>query len=643
MRKIDHKSFSPTGPAGTESLRKSWWLGDKKDRANAIANVVQQLIQYDSHRAKQYSTSVKLYGNIDMLGMSGFAYTKTSSSQNASRDKLTYNVVQSCIDTVTAKIGKNTPKAQFLTSGGDYRMQRRAKKLEKFIDGVFYENEAHRLGAKVFRDACIFGDGLIHVFEQAGRVKYERVLASELYVDWYESFWGQPRQLHRVKNVDKAVLADLFPDKAKLIMNANSATVDMTGAYRNIADQIVVIESWHLPSGPDAGDGLHCISITGVSGPDGGLLFEEPWTRDHFPFAKFPWCERPMTWWSQGLAEQIQPIQMEINKILWVIQRTIHLGGSFKVLLENGSKIVAEHLNNDIGALIHYVGTPPQYITPPLVQPELYQQVQNLVTRAYEMSGISMLSAASQKPQGLNSGKALREFNDIESDRFMTVGKAYENMFMDVTRLTVETAEEIYQQAKGEKRKGPFFAVKVPDKKYITRVDWSEVNLKEDDYFLKAYPVSSFSDTPSARLAEVQEFVQAGRFTPRDAWRLMDFPDLEQVETLQTAQEDYLHEIFEKIVEGDGTADSYTAPEPTDDLELAKTLVLQYIAQGKLNGLEEEKIQQLRDFNDQIEQLNQQAQAAMAPTPGAAPGGAPGVPQAQPMPAPQSNLLPQGG
>lgn len=629
MRKIDHKSFSSKGGTGAqeESDKKRWWLQPHDQIANAIAQVVQQLIQYDAHRAKQYSTSVKLYGNVDMLGTSGLSYTKAASSSNATRDKLTYNVIQSAIDTITAKIAKNKPKPMFLTSGGDYRMQRKAKKLDKFVEGVFYENQVHRLGVKAFRDGCILGDGFIHVFEQHGRVKYERVSATELYVDWFESFWGNPRQLHRVKNIDKAVLADLFPNKKKVILNANSATSEMSGMYRNVADQVTVVESWHLPSGPEATDGMHCISITGGTDPNGGLLFDEPWDKDHFPFAKFAWCDREFGWWGQGLSEQVQPIQVEINKILWVIQRSIHLGGTFKILLNNASKIVSEHLNNDIGAIIHYVGEKPEYITPPIVQPELYAQVQNLKQAAFEFAGISMLSAQAQKPAGLNSGKALREFNDIESDRFMTIGQNYEHFFLDLAKLTIETAQEIYQETKE-------YRVKVPEKKYISTVDWADVDLKEDDYIMKMFPVSSLAQEPSARLQQVQEYVQAGRYSPREAFRLMDFPDLETMDTLQDAQEDYLMKVFDQIID-EGI---YTAPEPTDDLELAKTLCLQEIAKGKLNDLEEDKLGMLRDFNDQIEQLKQ---AALAPPPGAAapmPGGA--TPQASPMAPPQSDLIP---
>lgn len=615
MRKIDYSTFN--SPQNENDYKdKRWWLEDKKDISQCVVKIVKQLSEYDTRRQTQYQISTRLYGNANLVGLNGLSYTKIASIQNANKDRISYNVVQSCIDTITAKIGKNKPKPMFLTSGGDYKIQRKAKKLDKFVDGVFYENEAHSLGSDLFRDACIFGDGLLHVFAHHGRVKYERVLPSEIYVDFVESFYGEPRQLHRVKNIDRLVLADLFPKFAKEIADVSSASADLTGAYQNVADQVAVVESWHLPSGPDAGDGVHTINI------ENACLFHEKWEKDFFPFAKLAWSKRVYGFWGQGLAEQIQNIQVEINKILWLIQRSMHLAGTFKVFLQNGSKVVQEKLNNDIGAIISYTGQEPKYVVPPIVPMELYQHLITLKNSAFEQCGISQLSASSQKPAGLNSGKALREYNDIESERFMTVGQAYEKFFMDIAKLTVSVAKEIYEE-EGK------LTVKIPGKRFIETIDWKEVNMKDDEFILKIFPVSSLPQDPAGRLQTIQEYAQAGFIDPRTARRLLEFPDLEQVENLQNAQEEWIHDIMAKIID-DG---EYTPPEPFDNLQEAREIALEYYTQGKMNALEEEKLEMLRTFIDQVGMLEQKAMPPAPPAMG-------GAPQANPMPAPQSELLP---
>jgi len=631
---VDYKSFSPTGPAteGPISADRRWWSLDNPDVPGAITGIINFLNEHQGARITQNLMSARLYGNLSVMGLNGLTYSKIASVQNALKDRISYNVCQSAVDTITSKIAKNKPRPLFLTSGGDYKIQRRAKKLSKFTDGIFYENNAYVMGPAAFRDGAIWGSGIIHVFTEHGRVKWERVIPTEIQVDEVEGFYGKPRQLHRVKNVDRQVLADLYPKKRAAIMRAQRASSDSLGGYENISDVVAVRESWHLASGPDAGDGKHVITIAE------DLLFQEEWKRDHFPFAIFHWSKRLFGFWGQGLIEQIQNIQVEINKILWLIQRSMHLAGTFKIAVENTSKIAKTYFNNDIGTIIPYTDKPPLYLVPPIVQPETYAHLETLKRQAFEQAGISQLSAAAKKPDGLDSGKALREFNDIESDRFMTVGQAYEQFFLDLARLSIEEGKAIFAENKK-------FSVTVPGRKFVETIDWKDIDLKEDQYIMKFYPVSSLPNDPAGRLQTVQEYAQAGFISQRTAQRLLDFPDLEQVESLATAQENYLHELFERIVDADSieeAQEAYTAPEPFDDLQLAQELALEYYAQGKSNGLEEGKLDLLRQFIDQINMLN--AKAAM-PDPGmvppqgpapAGPGGAPAVPTAPPV----SDLLP---
>lgn len=625
---VDYKSFGGNGGpvADTKVFNRYWWkCKSDTEIAQSIQSVVSTIMQFDGRRQTQYQISSRLYGNTDLMGVNGLTFSKVTSNQNALRERISYNIVQSAIDTVTAKIAKNKPKPLFLTSGGDYKMQRRAKKLTKFIDGVFYDNDMSRLGPSSFRRAAVNGDGFVHVYGKNGKVKYEEVFNREIYVDWLDGQHGNPRQMHRVKNVDRSVALDMFPGYKSAIMDAEEVGTDLTGAYQHISDQILIVESWHLPSGMDATDGLHVISVGDT------VLFKEKWDKPRFPFARMRWSPRLEGYFSQGLAEQIQNIQLEVNKLLWVIQRSMHLAGTFKIFVDNASKIVKEHLSNDIGAIISYTGQQPTYLVPPIVPPEVYSHLLTLKNAAYEQAGISQLSASSQKPAGLNSGKALREYNDIESERFMTIGHLYEDFHLDLADLSIMVARDLYEEDKK-------LSVKVPGKRFIESIQWKDVDMENDSYILKAFPVSSLPSDPEGRLQTVQEYMQAGLYSPRVAKRLLDFPDLEAVDDRQDAEEEYLEKILEKITEGDASADDYTPPGPDDNLDLAKELVLEYIAQGKRDNLEEEKLEMLRNFNDQIDVLKMKAMPPPMPgAPGMPPGG--GAPMAAPAAPPVSDMI----
>lgn len=613
---IDYTTMSGSGPqSDTAPAERQWWKQSGDEAARSISAVLKTIQQYQSRRMAQHLISARLYGNLSTMGLGGVGMAGVLSRTPSLRDRITYNIIQSVVDTITSKIAKNRPRPLFLTSGGDYIIQRKAKGMNQFMDGVFYENKAHQLATEIFRDACVFGDGFIHVYHSEGRVKYARVLSGELFVDELEGFYGSVRQMHRVRAVDRGQLIEAYPGHKQVIQEAKEASAYDAKGMPSVSDLVQVRESWHLPSGEDASDGKYAISV------DSHLLSEmTSWEHDFFPFARFTWSKRLLGYWGQSLSEQIQNIQLEVNKILFLIQRSYHLGASFKLLIERGSRIIKEHLTNDVGATIEYSGTAPQYVVPPLLSPEIYTHLQTLVQRAYEQSGISMLSAVSQKPAGLNSGKALREFNDIESDRFQTTGKDFEQLHLDLAKLSIATISDA--EIKGYK-------VRATTGRYVKEIKWRDVVLPEEAYVMQCFPVSSLPNDPAGRLQTIQEYAQAGYLTQRQARRLLDFPDLEQVESLQNAEEDYLNEVLEKIID-EGVM---TPPEPFDDLTLAREMALEWYARGRTQKLPEERLDLLRRYMQQIDDL--QAMAAQPP-----PGAELAAPQAAPMAPPTSDLIP---
>lgn len=618
---VDHTQFSKDGSqtsADSGSFDRRWWLCNKTEIADNVIRIAQFLIKSDSQRLADYNKYSRLYSNFRGLGLSA---QRLPNNLNNNQERITYNGIQSGIDTVVAKMAKNKPKPLFLTSGGDYKIQRRAKKLDKFCEGIFYENKSYELGPEILTDSGVVGDGIVHVFDLHDRVTWERVLAEELFVDQIEAINGNPRQMFRVKAIDRQVLIERYPEKSAVIKRAAPVDTKYLGQVQNVSDQIMIVEAWHLPSGPDATDGMHAICIEGELLNPQDLDYEH----DCFPFAKLPWSKRRMGYWSEGGAEQVQGTQLEMNKILWVIQRSMKLMGSFKIWMGFDSKIVTEHFNSEIGSIIKGA-MPPQYLLPPIVQPELYSHFMTLKGLLYERLGVSMLSAGSQKPEGLDSGKALREFNNIESDRFQVLGQKYETFMLDLAKLSIQCAKGIYERTENYK-------VQVPGKKFIEEIDWKDVDLEEDQFVMKVYPVSSLPQDPAGRLQTVQEYMQAGMLSLRQGRRLLDFPDLEQVEGLANASEDYIHQMLEKIVD-DG---EYTAPDQFDDLQTCQELVLEYICQGKQSGLDVDKMNMLMTFDAQVKALMGVGQSAMQPQgmPGAG-----GPPQAVPQAPPVSDMLP---
>jgi hypothetical protein len=319
---------------------------------------------------------------------------------------------------------------------------------------------------------------------------------------------------------------------------------------------------------------------------------------------------------------------MELNALLWTVSRSCRLAGSFKIFMPNGSNVPKGHVaNNEIGLVING-NQPPQYILPPIIQPEIYNRIENLEKKAYARVGLSNLSVASEKPAGVNSGTALRTFDAIEDGRFVSAAHAYEQLFLDLAELACETVKEICDSSKKKTYK-----VKAVQSKFVQDIDWKDIDFEKDCYSIRCFPTSSLPDEPTGRLQTIQEYIQAGFLTAREGRRLLDFPDLEQIERLANAQEDYFHRVFGAIVD-DG---EYTAPDPLlglgDGFALAREMAVEYYVNGLNDGLEDEKLDLLRTYLEQVEDLIQDQKTAQAPPP-------PGQPPAAPMPTPRSDLIP---
>jgi len=383
----------------------------------------------------------------------------------------------------------------------------------------------------------------------------------------------------------------------------------------------MVVEGWHLPSGPGAKDGRHTIACSS------GIILDEPWEQDKFPFVFLHYSQRMLGFWSQGLAEQVMGTQLEINSLLYTISKAIKLVGVPRVFQEDGSKVVSAHNNNDVGVIIKYRGTKPSYEVAPCVPQEMYAQLQRLITYGYQQTGVSAAQANGEKPAGLNSGEAQRVYDDIATDRFAALARKYDNVFVDLAYQVTELAMQI------AKEQGKYQTI-YPNKNGTKQIDLPEMSLLKDPFVIQCFNMSSLPRDPAGRMQKITEMVQSGMITVKEGRRLLDYPDLDQVEKLANASEERIFQILDEIVE----EGKYTPPDPFMDLQLANELTVQYYNLYSASKLEEERCEMLRNFFKQIQALKM---ASQPPTPMAPAPGQP-APQAAPEAVPTNPLIPNG-
>ena len=600
-----------------------WWLTkDKRELAGQLLSTANAIKDAQSYRYRTTALYARLYGNQSLFNFIGNNMNKMDAGTTGLPiDRPTFNLVQSCVDTVVSKISQSKPSPVFLTDNSDYKERRLAKQLNNFIQGEFYQTKAYDKVAMVLRDALITGMGVLKIFEsQDNKVSLERILCTEVLVDANDGLYGEPRQLYQLKLIDRQVLKDMCPGFSQVITEAETAFPDNSSdSSRTVSDQVLVVEGWHLKSGKDASDGRHTIACTS------GVILDEKWSKDAFPFVFLPYSPRLLGFWAQGLAEQLMGTQIEINSLLYTISRAIKIVGVPRIFVEEGSKVASSSFNNDIGTIVKYRGTKPQFEVAPCVPQELYAQLQRLIDYGYQQSGVSALQASSQKPAGLNSGEAIRSYDDISTDRLASLSKRYDNFFVDLTYQIVDLAKDIAI------RDGEYQTV-YPNKDGTKEIDLPKIKMIQDPFVVQVFNQSSLPKDPAGRLQKIVEMTQAGMLSIKEGRRLLDYPDLDQVEKLANASEERIYKILDQIVE-DGI---FTPPDPFLDLQLATEITTNYYNLYSASKLDEDRCQMLRDFFTQVQDL---IQAATPPPPPVAAAPA-AQPQAVPEARPTSPMLP---
>lgn len=558
---------------GSRQVNNSWWTSDKASIAADAYAVLKAIRMNQVYRERENLKHARLYCNQDLQQFI------VPTNQAYFGQRLTFNIARTCVNTICAKIGKGRPRPQFLTSKGDYSQQKRAKKLTQFIDGVFYDTKVHNKGQQAFRDACIFGTGAVKVVIQNDKVTYEKAFINEITVDDLDGRDMSPRSLHQSKILHREVVLSAFGSNKDARRAIEMAEEVPHQKITKVSDLIEVHESWHLPSAPDATDGRRIIYTSA------GTLLDEPYVHDFFPFAFLRWSPPVLGFFGEGLVSELVPIQISMIKALQTIEESQELMSVPRILVEENSNVSSAKITDEIGGIIRYRNTKPEFFVPTAQNREMYDWVEYLYRKGFETTGVSQLSASSKKPSGLDSGVALREYQDIETDRFSLIASAYQEFYMDLARLTIEAQRELSQTKKK-------LSVNVKGRKFMETIKWSEVDLEDDKFIMQAFPSNMLPKTPEGRLQFTQELIQSGFISQEEGLSLLDFPDLEQFFNLRTSSIDDIKDIIEGIVErGD-----YSPPEEFMNLNLAIQMTQSAYLRAKTDNVDAEKLELLRRF-----------------------------------------------
>jgi hypothetical protein len=305
-----------------------------------------------------------------------------------------------------------------------------------------------------------------------------------------------------------------------------------------------------------------------------------------------------------------------------------------KVFVKPGSTTNMAHLDNEIMGVIETL-EPPFLADFSSVPPALFQTLEQEIQNGYGLVGVSMLSASSELPAGLTrpSGKALRIYSDKKSQRFIKFAQYDEDWSVEVAKQLVELERELQKDSE------PYEVMVPRDDGTAELLKWEDVCLDSDKYVIQAFPTSFLSSTPASRVKDVEELVAIYPPLQKYVLKLLDFPDLKSVTSLETAAVDLAMKVIEHNLDIEDPQD-YMPPEPEMDLELTAHMAQAYYLRAKLHNAEEEDLQYLLQFQKQARHMADEAKRKAQQEAMAAMGQVPGGP---PQPMAPAGPMPPGG
>ena len=500
---------------------------------------------------------------------------------------LTLNVTASCVETVASKVTKAKPRITFLTKNADREKREVARKLDNWILKIFKKTKVWKEGSEAFKSGCVAGLGILKVYVMNDKVKIKKIPLFDFFCDNAHKGKTKPDTAGEKKSLFLYDLIKMYPDKEKELKEAHGEDLEKS---------IMVYEIYRAYK-------RHQILT------DKLMLTDEKWEKP-LPYCLLGFEKSDQGVVSVGISKKLYAIQSAISYILGKTFTSIRNFAVPRVFLPKGSHPTEGDIANVVGEIIEINtqdGRVPQFSTPPAMNPQVVDILNLLWARAFEIIGVSQMSAGGTLPRGLEkaSGTALRNYQQVESERFQLIRSSYEDCFIDLAKLVIKI---------------------VPDKLMPKGLTKKEVMDAKDN--ISIWVSSLLPDTPAGKLAMVGDLLNTGMLQPQQALSLFQSPDTDKFINSQIARRKAIELMFDRAIDKGEKPEYHSALGLEDTLDVARKMFAQIIIEmpddtEKLNLLSacieelEGKVSKQTGIADSINQTTGQEAPAPQPFQGA--------------------------
>ena len=472
------------------------------------------------------------------------------------------NVIRSCIDTLGSKIASQKVTPFFNTVNGTFREIQVVKAAQQFFDILYDELNVNKVVVQAFVDSCITDRGIIYVNKDNKNI--ERIQPWQFFFDPREYAYGQLTHC-AFKKTDYP--ASLLTEKTDL-------------------QTVTLHEYWSIK------EHIHATYIEELN----KVSFDK-WDANILPFAILRWSNPVKASSSTCVVDLLFGIQKQINYLLSQIKDASKSSFGIKYIVPTDSDVKINRLNNSNGEVIEYTPQmtpngvmPVQPITPAFMDGQWFTALQQFKQDAYEMVGISQLSAMSQKPSGLNTGVGLQTMEDIESDRFETQLNSVIRVYVDIAKICMEVFDPLEEV--------------LPSSIYRGHITWKDITEARNLMSIQFSSLDKISKDPVVKQQIISQWINSGYISRAHAMQLLEIPDDTRGYSLMNNSLNAVMSVIDDCVE----KDIYDVPIYIDTAllkeEITSTLLSLKAAQNPENEVDIQKLQRLM-YN--VEAMNKNA------------------------------------
>lgn len=463
----------------------------------------------------------------DWLGLRpSAAFTQRADLEDAPA----FNVIKSVIDSIVSKLSNNKTRPFFSPVNGTFKTRQVVRQAQQYFDMTYDQLHVHDIISDAFRNACIFDIG--YVFVDPFTYEVSCLPTWTIATLNAEKAYSKPsKMLIEMKNLPSMLL-----NKYGIKCSDRYCNFEM---YIDIMDKEATIFVNEKPVKTTKYD---CDQLPIVE-----VYFNKPVYGNR----------------TVSIADELEGIQTHIDILSAKMSAAEQLTPANTVYVYNGaSNLHASDLSNKDGKIYELDmdpgmnKLPVEYIPRSPHDPVWQQQLNDYIQKAYDMVGISQLSAQSRKPSGLDSGVALQTMEDIESDRFETQVTHYTNAYVDLALLLLKML--------------PDDASILPATAYNSSYTWKDIKEQQALFKVQYSAASALSKDPAERLKQVLQLTQVGLIDPSKTAQYLDLPDLTDAYVGASAVSDAIDACIQRAME----KEAYTIPDYINYQQLSQRIAL---------------------------------------------------------------------